>query len=81
MGGGLRENDRGFLSYFLALLDGFRKEFDYFAVESRDVIRFAAAYPVAVADDFAIFPSCAAVADVVLQRWPTGHDMAPGETG
>ena len=63
------------------LLDGFRKEFNYFTVESRNVVWLAAAYPVAVADDLAIFPCGAAVADVILKCGPTGHDVAAGQTG
>ena len=54
------------LSYFSLFLDGFRIEFYNFSVESRDIVWLAAAYPVTVADDLTIFPSCAAVADVIL---------------
>src|SRR6185295_6581938 len=54
---------------------------DALAVEGGQVVRFAAADPVAVADALLVFPDRAGVAHVVLQRRPARERAALDEAG
>src|SRR5690606_22230939 len=54
---------------------------DQLVVKRRDIVRLAAADPVAIDDHFFIHPVTTGIADIVLQRRPAGHGAPFDQSG